>query len=160
MYIRVHVADFDQNVLEQRKYLIMCKSNSTYQIYFTLNSLKNKRENVYYLFFGVTSMWPWPLTYIRIIYAECSSSYEYFILRAARLSCKFPGQGYVSKCFKSFLMKVAIYAPKCYMKSRDMIIYSNNLHWSDISLNRSLVKTVATLNVKITLNVKKNDIKG
>ena len=30
-------------------------------------------------------------------------------------------------------------SPKCYMTFWDMIIYSNTLHWSDISLNRDLV---------------------
>ena len=30
-------------------------------------------------------------------------------------------------------------SPKCYITFWDMIIYSNNLHWSDISLNCDIV---------------------
>ena len=38
-------------------------------------------------------------------YAMACSSYECFILRAARLSCKLPGQGYVRERLKSPLRK-------------------------------------------------------
>ena len=40
-----------------------------------------------------------------IRYARVCSSYEYFILRAAGLSCKLLGQGYIRKRSKSFLRK-------------------------------------------------------
>ena len=40
-----------------------------------------------------------------IRYVRACSSYECFIMRAARLSCKLLGQGYVRKRFKSSLMK-------------------------------------------------------
>ena len=60
-------------------------------------------------------------------YAGACSSYEYFILSAARLSFQLLKQGYVRERLKSP-------SSKCYMKSWDMIIYSDTFHWSDISI--------------------------
>ena len=40
-----------------------------------------------------------------IRYARACSSYKSFIMRAARLSCKLLGLGYVGECFKSSLRK-------------------------------------------------------
>ena len=80
-----------------------------------------------------------------IQYFRACSSYEYFILRAARLSCKLLGQGYVRERLESFLMICISHQtlwtlpPKCYMTFWDLIIYSDTLHWSDISPNREFI---------------------
>ena len=85
-----------------------------------------------------------------IRYARDCSSYECFILRAARLSCKLLGQRYVMERLKSSLRmfygrygdRIKHYevpSPKCYMTFWDMIIYSDTLHWSDISLIMTLL---------------------
>ena len=85
-----------------------------------------------------------------IRYARDCSSFECFILRAARLSCKLFGQGCVRERLKSSLRKLYSQygissnimkspSPKCYMTFLDMIIYSDTLYWWDISLNRDLV---------------------
>ena len=82
-----------------------------------------------------------------IWYARACTSYECFILRAARLSCKLLGQGYDREHFfnhpswSSMVDMWIINSPssKCYMTFWDMIIYSDILHWLDISLNSDLV---------------------
>ena len=70
------------------------------------------------------------------------SSYECFILRAARLSSKLLGQGYVIERLKSSLRKFygrygissnIMNVPKCYMTFWDMTIYNDTLNWSDIT---------------------------
>ena len=48
-----------------------------------------------------------------------------------------PGSSMVDIGIPSNIMKSP--SPKCYMTFWDMIIYSDNLHWSDISLNRELL---------------------
>ena len=75
-----------------------------------------------------------------IRYARACSSYECFILRAARLSSKLLGQGYVMERLKSSLRKfygrygdLKSPSPKCYMTFWDMTIYSDTLNWSDIT---------------------------
>ena len=71
-----------------------------------------------------------------IQYASDCPSYECFILRAVRLSCKLLGQGYVKERVKSSLRKFL-----------DRFIYSDTLHWSDISLNRDLVTELDLITV-------------
>ena len=72
-----------------------------------------------------------------ILYARACSSYECFILREVRLSCKLLGQGYVIERLKSSLRQfygrygdlTKLYEvpfPKCYMTFCD--IYSDTLH--------------------------------
>ena len=74
----------------------------------------------------------------------------FFILRATRISYKFFEQVFVSERLKSSLRKlygrygissniIKPPSPKCYMSFWDMTIYSDILHWSDISWNRNLV---------------------
>ena len=87
-----------------------------------------------------------------IRYIRACSSYECFILREARLLCKLLGQKYVKERWNrtSVLWSIWRYhqtlwspppaSPKCYMTFWDMIIYSDCLHWPDISLNYDLVK--------------------
>ena len=88
-----------------------------------------------------------------IRYARDCSSYKFFILRAGRLLCKLFGQVYVSYMVvmgvSSNIMKSP--SPECYMKFWDLIIYSETLHWSDISLNRDLV-TELDLNTVLTIS--------
>ena len=79
-------------------------------------------------------------------YARACSSYECFIPRAVRLSCKLLGQGYVRERLKSPLRKfygrygdfVKDYEVPLSQMLHGMIIYSDTLHWSDVSLNRDL----------------------
>ena len=79
-----------------------------------------------------------------IRYARSCSSYECFILRAARLSSKLLGQGYVMERLKSppgsFMVDMGISSnimkspsPKCYMIFCDMTIYNDTLNWPDIT---------------------------
>ena len=80
-----------------------------------------------------------------IRYARACSSYECFILRAARLSFKLLRQGYVMERLKSSLRKFyGLYgdlinhymkspSPKCYMTFWDMTKYNDTLNWSDIT---------------------------
>ena len=77
-----------------------------------------------------------------IRYARACSSYECFILRAARLSSKLLGQGYVKERLNSSLRKfygrygdliMKSPFPKCYMTFWDMPIYNCTLYWSDIT---------------------------
>ena len=80
-----------------------------------------------------------------IRYARACSSYECFILRAARLSSKLLGQGYMSwnvwnRPSESFMVDMGISSnimkspsPKCYMTFWDMTIYNDTLNWSDIT---------------------------
>ena len=77
---------------------------------------------------------PWRVYLIR--YARAYSSYECFILRAARLSSKLldkstSGSFMVDMGISSNIMKSP--SPKCYMTSCDMVIYSDTLNWSDIT---------------------------
>ena len=81
-----------------------------------------------------------------IRYAMAWSSYECFILRAARLSCKLLGQGYVMKFFDRYgdlIKHVEASSPKCYIN----VIYSDTLHWSDISPNRDSVTELDLITV-------------
>ena len=93
-----------------------------------------------------------------IWYARACSSYECFILRAAQLSCKLLGQGNIRERLKSSLRKFygrygdvikhyEIPFSKCYMTFWDMIIYSDTLYWSDISLNGDLVTELDLITV-------------
>ena len=72
-----------------------------------------------------------------IRYARACSSYEYFILRAARLSSKFlsdmdmSGTAWNYMGISSNIMK-SLY-PKCYTTFWDMTVYSDTLNWSDIT---------------------------
>ena len=76
-----------------------------------------------------------------IRYARVCSSYECFILRAARLSSKLLRQGYVMERLKSSLRKfygrygdlIKQPSPKCYLTFWDMTIYNDTLNWSDIT---------------------------
>ena len=79
-----------------------------------------------------------------IWYVRDCSSYECFILRAARLSSKLLRQGYVMERLKSSLRKFMVDmgissnimkspSPKCYMIFWDMTIYNDTLNWSDIT---------------------------
>ena len=79
-----------------------------------------------------------------IRYARACSSYECFILRAARLSSKLLGQGYVMERLKSSLRKfygrygfssniMKSPSPECYMTFWDMTVYNDTLNWSDIT---------------------------
>ena len=79
-----------------------------------------------------------------IRYARACSSYECFILRAARLSSKLLRQGYVMERWNrlsgSFMVDMGISSnimkspsPKCYMTFWDMTIYNDTLNWSDIT---------------------------
>ena len=79
-----------------------------------------------------------------IRYARASSSYEYFILRAVRLSNKLLGQGYVKERLRSSLRKfygrygnlIKQYeapSPECYTTFWMMIIYSDTFYWSGIT---------------------------
>ena len=72
-------------------------------------------------------------------YARACSSYECFGLRAARLSSKLLGQGYVRERLKSSLRKFMVDmgissniikspSSKCYMTFLDMVIYSDTLN--------------------------------
>ena len=72
------------------------------------------------------------------LFRACSS-YECFILRAARLSSKLLGQGYVMERLKSPLRKFLVdmgissnimknLSPKCYMTFWDMTIYNDTLN--------------------------------
>ena len=74
-----------------------------------------------------------------IRYARACSSYDCFILRAARLSSKLLGQGYVMERLKSSLGKFygrygdlikhyEVPSPKCYRTFWDMVIYSDTLN--------------------------------
>ena len=74
-----------------------------------------------------------------IRYARACSSYGCFILRAARLSCKLLGQGYVMERLKSFLRKFygrygdlikryEVSLSDCCMTFWNMTIYSDTLH--------------------------------
>ena len=74
-----------------------------------------------------------------IRYARACSSYECFILRAARLSSKLLGQGYVMERLKSSLRKFYVRygdlikimkspPPRCYMTFWDMTIYNDTLN--------------------------------
>ena len=93
-----------------------------------------------------------------IRYARDFSSYECFILRVARLSCKLFGQGYIWERLKSSFRK--------YGRYRDLIkrslslpnvtrhsgtIYIDTLYWSDIYLivtllpNSTLLQTLTSL---------------
>ena len=73
-----------------------------------------------------------------IRYARACSSYECFILRAAQLSSKLLGQGYVMELLKSSLRKLVDMgissnimkspSPKCYMTFWDMTIYNDTLN--------------------------------
>ena len=84
---------------------------------------------------------------------------------AVRLSCKLLGQGHVRERLKSSLgkfygrygdlikhYKVPI-STKCYMTFLDMIIYSDTLHWSDISLNRDIVTELDIIAVFDVVNL-------
>ena len=74
-------------------------------------------------------------------YTRACSSNECFILRAARLSSKLLGQGYVMERLKSSsgsFMGISSNimmspSPKCYMTFWDMTIYNDTLNWSDIT---------------------------
>ena len=77
-------------------------------------------------------------------YARACSSYECFILRAARLSSKLLGQGYVMQRLKSSLRKFygrygdlikhyEVSLSQLYMTFWDMTIYNDTLNWSDIT---------------------------
>ena len=79
-----------------------------------------------------------------IRYARACSSYECFILRAARLSSKLIGQEYVLERLTSpsgsFMVDMGISSnimkspsPKCYMTFWDMTIYNDTINWSDIT---------------------------
>ena len=79
-----------------------------------------------------------------IRYARACSSYECFILRAARLSSKLLGQGYVMERLKSSLRKFhsrygdlikhyQVSLSKCYMTFWYMTMYNDTLNWSDIT---------------------------
>ena len=79
-----------------------------------------------------------------IRYTRACSSYECFILRAARLSSKLLGQGYVIERLTSSLRKfygrygdliniMKSPFPKCYMTFWDMTMYNDTLNWSDIT---------------------------
>ena len=74
-----------------------------------------------------------------IRYARACSSYECFILSAARLSSKLLRQGYVMERLKSSLRKLYVDMeissnimkspfPKCYMTFWDMTIHNNTLN--------------------------------
>ena len=90
-----------------------------------------------------------------IWYARAYSSYECFILRAVRLLCNLIGQRYardrpsgrsmVDMGISSNIMKSS--SPKFYITFWDMIIYSDTLHWLDISLNRGFVTELGLLTV-------------
>ena len=77
-------------------------------------------------------------------YARTSSSYEYFILRALRLSNKVLGQGYVTKRLTSSLRKlygwygdlIKQYEVPISRMLHDILdddTYSDTLHWSGIT---------------------------
>ena len=81
-----------------------------------------------------------------IRYFRASSSYECFILRAARLSNKLLGQGYVQECVRVvFLKGISMVdtgilsnnmrppSSECFPTFRLMTIYSDILHWSGIT---------------------------
>ena len=79
-----------------------------------------------------------------IRYAMAGSYYECFILRAARLSSKLLGQGYVMESLKSSLRKfygrygissniMKSPFPKCYMTFWNMTMYNDTLNRSDIT---------------------------
>ena len=79
-----------------------------------------------------------------IRYARARSSCEYFIMRAMQLSNNLCGQGYVTERLKLSLRKFygqvrgfhqTIWGPPLpiYTKFWRMTIYSDTLHWSDIS---------------------------
>ena len=89
---------------------------------------------------------------------DCSS-YECFILRATRLSCKlFSGRGMSGNVWNrpsgSSLIDMGILSnimkspsPKFYMTFWDMIIYSDTLHWSDISFIRDFATEMDLITV-------------
>ena len=77
-------------------------------------------------------------------YARACSSYECFILRAARLSSKLLGQGYVMERLKSSLRKFygrywdlikhyEVSLSQCNMTFWDMTMYNDTLNWLDIT---------------------------
>ena len=79
-----------------------------------------------------------------IRYARACSSYECFILRAARLSSKLLGQGYVMERLKSSLRKFygrygdlikhyEVSLSQMLHDILDMTIYNDTLNWSDIT---------------------------
>ena len=79
-----------------------------------------------------------------IRYARACSSYECFILRAARLSSKLLGQGYVMERLKSCLRKFygrygdhikhyEVSLSQMFMTFWDMTMYNDTLNWSDIT---------------------------
>ena len=79
-----------------------------------------------------------------IRYARVCSSYECIILRAARLSSKLLGQGYVRNVWNrpsgSFMVDMGISSnsmqsssSKCYMRFWVMTIYNDTLNWSDVT---------------------------
>ena len=88
-----------------------------------------------------------------IRYTRACSFYECFILRAARLSCKLLGQGYVRGRLKLTLRKfygrygdlTKYYEIPLSQMLHDILghdhkkLYSDTLHWSDISLNHDIV---------------------
>ena len=86
-----------------------------------------------------------------IQYAKACSSYEWFNLRAVRLSYgRFSGRDMLGNVWNHFLRSPMVdmgtssnnmksTASKCYMIFWDMTIYIYTIQWSDISLTRDLV---------------------
>ena len=99
-----------------------------------LTSLYDKRDDFTNFPFLSSNIPSSPAYGVR--YARAFSSYECFIIRAARLSSKLLGQGYVMERLKSSLRKFygrygdlikhyEVPSPKCYMTFWDMIIYND-----------------------------------
>ena len=123
--------------------------------WFVYSFVKNDKQNIYPNIKRSGVFIPQLIRYARV-----STYYKCFILRAARLSCKPLGLIYVRERMKSSLWKfysryrvlIKHYEapppfPKCYMTFWDMAIYSDNLHWSGISLNRALVTELDLITV-------------
>ena len=83
-------------------------------------------------------------------YARACSSYDWVILRAARLSSRLFAQGYIGERLKSSLISFMVDmgislnimkspSPKCYVTIWDMTIYGDPLNWSDITLICELI---------------------
>ena len=101
--------------------------------------------HIHSILFNIPSLPAYDVFISQLIrYARACSSYECFILRAARLLFKLLRQGFVMKRLKSSLRKFMVDmgissnimkspSSKCYMTFWDMTIYNDTLNWSDIT---------------------------